>query len=139
MPNYEEACVSNTTKLLKMPRPYIQPQQRIQKLWLASQQTSLWAITKENNNANNRLVINWIPSPISITIGKKGRIARSKSKNIVKSASNVPQNEFRSLQMVLSRITHILTCLMNSKGKIKSGKGEVLKSTHQASIRSWIR
>ena len=48
----------------------------------------------------------------------------------MKSASNVPQNEFKSLKMILSRITHILTCLLDSKGKIRSSKGEVLKSTN---------
>lgn len=49
-------------------------------------------ITKKDNNANNRLTINQVPSPISITI------AKTKGKTMVKSASNVPQNVFKSLK-----------------------------------------
>ena len=44
----------------------------------------------------------------------------------MKSALKISENPFGSLKMIISRIAHILTGLLNSKRKVWSSESEIL-------------
>ena len=67
-----------------------------------------WTITKENHNTNDGFMINWIPNPVYITIGKQSKRTKSESKVIMKSPLNVPENSLSSLKVILSGVAHVL-------------------------------
>lgn len=53
---------------------------------------------------------------------------------MMESATNVAQNTLGSFKMSSGRRSHELTQLMHTEGKIRPGKGQVLKGTNHTVI-----
>lgn len=87
-----------------------------------------------NTIARGRTAISRITSPVGVSVGTKSKRTVIEMKTICESALNIAQDVFNSYKMTHSGRMHVLASLVDSKRKLKSSNGKVLKGTGNTAI-----